>query len=236
MAHLLSYRPSSKSLLPFIITCLLCSSLFSMPSHAQTRYVKDSLFVPLRSGESPRHRIVHKGLKSGTAVTLIESNSESKYSKVRTKGGTVGWIPSHYLLKQPTAAIRLEAAEATIAKLKETASPMAAQVRQLEEVNTKLENQLRATLKDNDRLNNELAEIKKTSANAISLDRNNKKLMKDSEMLKNELDIANANVKRLTDNVEKDFFIFGALAVCLGVFIALIVPLLRPRKRNSEWG
>lgn len=236
MIHLFSYRPTAKSLTQLLISCLLCSSLFSLPSYAQTRYVKDSLFVPLRSGESPRHRIVHKGLKSGTAVTLLETSSETNYSKVRTKGGTEGWIPTQYLLKQPTAAIRLQAAEATIAKLKETASPMADQVRQLEAVNTKLENQLRATLKDNDRLNNELAEIKKTSANAINLDRSNKKLMKDSELLKNELDIANANVKRLTDNVEKDFFIFGALAVCLGVFIALIVPYIRPRRRNSEWG
>ena len=72
------------------------------------RYIKDYILVPLRSGDTPGHRIVHKGIKSGNAVSLLKSNEASQYSLVKTAEGIEGWIPSHYLMEEMPSSIRLQ--------------------------------------------------------------------------------------------------------------------------------
>lgn len=75
----------------------------------EPRYVSDILYVPLRSGSSSKNRIVHKGLKSGTPITLLEE--VEGWAKVKTRRNLEGWIQSRYLLKSPTAGIKLAQAQ-----------------------------------------------------------------------------------------------------------------------------
>ena len=66
---------------------------------AETVYIKDTLYVPLRGGQSQGHRILHRGLKSGLKLERLETNDETGYSKVRTEAGLEGWlqvpVPGH---------------------------------------------------------------------------------------------------------------------------------------------
>ena len=90
----------------------------------QDRYISDLLFVPLRSGTSSQHRIVHKGLRSGSAVTLLKEDKENGWSLVRTKRGVEGWLRSQYLFAEPTASVKLIRAEKTIQQLSSKAGPL----------------------------------------------------------------------------------------------------------------
>jgi len=80
------------------------------------------------------------------------------------------------------------------------------------------------------------AELESISGNAIHLDSENRRLAQEGELLKAKLDTVQAENQRLQDKLDSDAFMNGALAVLLGVVIALAVPRLWPRRRsNSEW-
>ena len=53
----------------------------------------------MRTGKSTRQSIVRM-LASGTRVELLELDSEAGYARVRTRGGTEGWVLS------PLSAVR----------------------------------------------------------------------------------------------------------------------------------
>ena len=85
--------------------CVL--SLVCLSAGAETMYIRDTLYVPLRTGESLDHRVIHRGLKSGTRVERLEVGSESGFSLVRTGEGLEGWLQSQYLTSEMVAADRL---------------------------------------------------------------------------------------------------------------------------------
>jgi len=66
---------------------------FAISAQAQTVYISDEYRVPLRKSPCPRCSILHRGIKSGSALTLVETNDEG-WSHVKTKGGMDGWMPS----------------------------------------------------------------------------------------------------------------------------------------------
>ena len=87
-----------------------------------------------------------------------------------------------------------------------------------------------------DATNIELVEVRRVSANALSLDTNNRRLTQETEVLKTRLEVLQADNQRLQSSAESDAFFNGALAVLLGVIITLLVPRLRPkRKSSSSW-
>lgn len=76
---------------------------------AETKYVTDQFEIMLRTGQSVQHEILRQ-LKSGTQVTVLESNYE--YSRVRTASGKEGWVLTRYLIDQPAGrerAVKLQA-------------------------------------------------------------------------------------------------------------------------------
>ena len=56
---------------------LLMASVGAQLSFAETVYIRDTLYVPLRGGQSSEHRILHKGIPSGTELELLEVNAVS---------------------------------------------------------------------------------------------------------------------------------------------------------------
>ena len=74
---------------------------------AETMYISDSLTVPLRSGPSNSHRILHRGLASGTTMEVLERDEEAGFAHIRTERGTEGWLPMQYLVSEPIARDRL---------------------------------------------------------------------------------------------------------------------------------
>lgn len=200
----------------------------------EVHYVRDLLYVPLRSGQSAKHRIVHKGLASGTRLTLLESNSESGYSKVRTERGIEGWIPSQYISTEPSGRQLYEQEKKAHSQLKQQNTQLNQQLNELKTKQQQSSSEVKTLTAQRNKLSEELEYIKAISANAITLDSENKKLLEENLRLKNQTDVLSADNKRLQDNSKNDAFLNGAFAVVIGVMIALIVPRLRPKK-SSEW-
>ncbi|AKH69919.1 SH3 domain protein [Spongiibacter sp. IMCC21906] len=216
-----------------LLACLLLmiSATYAI---AETRYISDKVYVPLRSGDSSKHRIVHRGLPSGESVELLGSNSDSGYSHVRTGGGIEGWLPSHYLVRTPVARTLLERANAKVEELNAANQALKAKLQNTGEQSSEVKSELETVANENSALSEELEELKRVSANAIKLDEDNRQLLKSNQALSSEVDVLKTDNARLRENEENEFFLNGAFAVLIGVMITLIIPRMMPKKR-SEW-
>lgn len=214
-------------------TSILLLSLGSM-AFAETRYISDKIYVPLRVGDTTKHRIIHRGLPSGEKLELLETNEDSGYSRVKTDRGVEGWLPSHYLVESPVARSLLNTAKQEVAELSKSNKELREQLKSTTQSSTETSNTVSDLEKENTALSEELAEIKRVSASAIKLDEDNRRLLQSNQMLSSEVDVLKTDNTRLREDKENEFFLNGAFAVLIGVMITLIIPKMMP-KRRSDW-
>jgi len=209
--------------------------LFAAHSQAQdVRYISDKQYIPLRSGAGNDYRITHRGLPSGTRLTVSSLSEDGVWAEITTDGGTSGWMRAQYLMKEVPAQIRLnevlqksQQAGGLAVALQEEVAALQEEREQLLTQLTDLDSQLGAVTE-------ELAQLKQVSGKALQLDEDNRRLVVDAEQLRSGLDMLEAENQRLRDKVDSEDFINGALAVLLGVIITLVVPRLWPKRRKSS--
>ncbi len=221
----------------FIITVITATLLLAISAQAQDiRYVSDEQLVPLRSGPGNEYRITHRGLPSGTRLTVNSTSPDGVWSQITTDRGTSGWIRSQYLMQQVPARDQLQAALARTQKAEEKSAALASELKSVQTERTELQAKIAQNIAQADQLAGELAQLKQISGNAVQLDTDNRRLLKETEGLRAELDTIGAENRRLQDKLDSEEFIDGALAVLLGVIITLLVPRLWPKRRkNSGW-
>ena len=222
-----------KTSLLFFTLLLTQTSLVSAAE--ETRYISDVFYVPLHSGNSTKHRIIHRGLKTGTRLTLLETDNEAGFSRVITTKGTEGWIQNQFLSTSPIARLRLVESQDKQQQLQNQLTTLKNNNNKTQQSNNESQKQIKQLSQQNQFLTAELASIKKISANAINLDTNNRELLKKNEMLKIEIAELQANNSRLSDKSDKEWFFRGSLAVLIGVFLAVLLPKLKPKSRSREW-
>ncbi len=208
--------------------------LLAFNLQAETVYVSDEYRVPLRSSPCPRCSILHKGIKSGTAMTLVETNEEG-WSHVTTSSGLDGWMPSHYLQNEPTARKQIESMKERTAAAELQTAQLKEQLALLREENDQLTSHLEGLQSNNEGISGELQSLKKISANAVAISQQNKELLERNGMLQSEIDVLKASNERLSNNERNTWFLYGALAVVMGSLLTLVLPRLKKRKRFSEW-
>lgn len=231
----MSYKKIANKLSRQLISTALIAGALSSPSFAQQpRWVSDTLYVPMRKGPSNQHTILHRGLKSGTRLSLIKS--EENWSQVKLDDGSIGWMPNQYLSEEPIAALKLANAAKKAERSSERYQEASNTLKKLSAENESLKKQLSNAEQGSNAISSELNQIKQISANAIDLNDNYQQLAKDHQLLQTELDVARAENERLKKEDSQAWFMYGAGAVLLGVIITLLAPALRPRRRQSEWG
>jgi len=216
---------------------LVSGSFFSTSLHAESQgYVADVFYVPLHSGASTKHRIVHRGLKTGTSLTILQTDDKAGFTQVRTQSGIEGWIQNQFISNTPVARTLLKQAQQQRSELQSQLSSISATNESVSTAHEEAQKRLKSLSRQNQSLTGELASIKKISSNAINLDINNRDLLQKSEMLKVEIAELQAENARLSDKSNKDWFVRGALAVAIGALLAVILPRFKPKIRSSEWG
>jgi SH3 domain protein len=189
----------------------------------------------MRSGQGNEFRILHRGLPTGTKLTLLEDAPDSGWARVRTPGGEEGWVPRQYLEEKPVAQILLQQTEERLQRFEKMEGNLGGEVRRLEDENAKLTASLEAEQTKSGLLETELKEIKSLSADAVALNTRHQKLLHQHELLKQKQSMAEAEIQRLSGSDTQKWYLYGALSVGLGAILAMIAPHLRPRRRRSEW-
>jgi SH3 domain protein len=99
-----------------------------------------------------------------------------------------------------------------------------------------LRGELGSNLESLDSTAEELERIQQLSGNAVQLDQQNRRLIEEVELMHTSIEMLEAENRRLQDTRDQEAFMNGAMAVLLGVVIALVVPRLWPRRRrDSGW-
>ena len=215
--------------------CGLILSLLCTFASAESMYIDDTLLVPLRSGEGLNFRIVHKGIPSGTKLQVLEHNKDSGYSKVLTPGGIEGYLPTRYLVAEPIARFKLEQANKELASFKQEYGKLKEQFETLSAEHNALKKANRDTEQQLDKNVQELSHIRSVSANALTLDQRNRELRESNEQLRNELELLQTDNSRLKERSESNMMLVGGGLVLLGVILALLIPMLKPSKKNDSW-
>ena len=222
----------SATLLTLFTTFLLISS----NTLGQARYISDELLVPVRKGQGTQYAIIHKGLPSGTQVTLIKSDKASGWSQIRSPKGLTGWVPTRYLVRTPTAKVLLSSNTAELEKIKQ-------QHNDLKLAHEKTQAQLKETQQalssETSRADNalkDLTKLKEISSNAIQNSRRLDELILEKNNIEIEATGLTRKLERAKSSSRTEFFLYGVFAVLLGVVLAILLPRLQRQKRYSEWG
>ena len=222
--------------LPLLIVCWL----FSAVALAEDiRYVSGTQNVALRSGAGDDNQIVHRGIPAGVRVIVSRTSDDGLWAEITTDAGDTGWIPTQKLLVEPlvptdgSAAPTAEVPPTAIAA-EDTEVDMADAAVTAEGTPVDLEEQMRLRDEQFNAVAQELYRLKRVSGQAEQLDIDNRRLVEITENLRSKVEMLQAENLRLHDKVESEDFMNGALAVLLGVVIALVAPRLVPKRRKSS--
>lgn len=213
-------------------TILVCACAVGFDAVAEDRFISDELYVPLRSGPSSEHRIIHWGLPSGTALEVMAEDEAAQFTQVRTQNGTEGWIPTQYLMTEPIARDRLAQAQAEIERLEDLlagdTSQLAAELEQVRNEAARNAESAEAVQE----LEAELAEIQRVSASAVATQEDNLKLSEANAELRRERDALLEQTDQLQGNVQLWWMSTGAGLVVAGLLIGVWLGS-RSRRRRS---
>jgi len=214
---------------------LLFSLIFAAVAQAQDiRYVSDKQYVPLRSGAGNDYRITHRGIPSGTRLKIARTSSDGVWAEITTDKGTTGWIRTQYLMQDIPAQNKVDSATRQAEEATAKSTALAVEVERLQAEKVELINTISSTDSELGGISQELTQLKQISGKAVQLDVDNRRLVEDSENLRSEVEMLEAENMRLHDKLESEDFLNGALAVLLGVIIALVAPRLMPKRRKSS--
>lgn len=215
--------------LPWVYLILLFP--FVVSAAGTMRYVTDSLTIPLRTGITIQHKIL-KMLPSGTAVEVLEANSDN--TRVRVQG-IEGWVLTRFLENIPPAHTRLEQAEQKVAMLELENTRLKTELKGIIDQRSQNEGACQKMRDDNQRLRADLDTIRQTAANAIEIATQNDQLKRHLlELERNLQELQQRNVV-LHDRTARDWFMTGAAVALASLVISLLVPRMVRWRRRANW-
>ncbi len=202
---------------------------------AQSVYVTDTMKFPLRSGESSSHKIL-KMLPSGTRLTLIEKNKSTGYSKLQTKSGVIGYMPTRFTLNKPISRWYLAQANKKLEQLQIENTQLKATLSELKANNTSTTSSNNALTKERDQLSIDLNNLRQTASNAIQLKRQNTEFQERVVHVERELQQLKRAKQALEDSTSQDWFLYGGILSFVGIIFGLLIPRISwQRKHTSNW-
>ena len=202
---------------------------------AQSRYVTDQFQITLRSGESSGHKILRM-LPSGEKLTLLSSNSENGYSKVRAADGKVGFVLTRQLMDVPSARDRLTKAEQRLKELQEEPGRLSSKLARLQDEFEKLQGKYNSLSEQKQELDKELEGIRRTASNAIRISNERNDLRKMVAQQTHQVENLKQENRELRNETNQRWFLIGGGVIIVGIILGLILPHLRFQRRKSSWG
>jgi len=198
---------------------------------AQSVWVSDQFEVMLRSGPSTSNAI-ERMLPSGTRLEVLERDDDAGYSRVRTVAGTEGWILSRYLMNEPSAREQLQTLTSDLTSAADRGSSLTSQLNAVKgEINT-ANRRIAQLEREKKVLEDELATIKRTAANVLSINSQNKELRDQLATAEIEVDTLEQQNRSLSGQTTRYWFMTGALVLVVGMILGIWLPRIRWQRRS----
>lgn len=198
---------------------------------AQSAWVTDQFEITLRTGPSTSNAI-RLSLSSGTRLEILEEDGEAGYTRVRTSGGTEGWVLTRYLMNEPSAREQLTDLTTQLSSASDEGASLATQLNSIRGEYREAEQQIGRLEREKEVLQGELDEIRRTAANVLAIDSQNDELQEKLTNAEIEIDRLNEEVRALTGQSTRSWFITGAAVLVGGIILGLILPRLRWQRRS----
>ena len=210
---------------------LLAALLIANAANAASAWVSDEFEITLRSGPSTSNAI-ELMVKSGTELEVLERDSESGYTRVRTGGGTEGWVLTRYLMNEPAARQQLARLTSQLTSEASRGSSLNSQLGAIRSEYDAATKQLEKLEREKSGLEEELAEIKRTAANVLSINNQNKELRE--QLAAEEIRVATLEQENrvLSSQTTRYWFMSGALVLVIGMALGLWLPRIRWQRRS----
>lgn len=212
------------------IACI-CGLLVNAAAFAAPAWVSDQFEITLRSGPSTGNAI-QLMVDSGLRLEVLERDAESGYSRVRTPGGTEGWVLSRYLMDEPSAREQLEKLTSQLTSATSRGSSLDAQMNAVKAEYDSANRQIANLEREKGAVEKELAEIKRTAANVLAINTQNKSLMDQLAAAQIKADTLEQENRQLSSQTTRYWFMAGALVLLIGILLGIWLPRVRWQRRS----
>ena len=222
-------RLSFRFVLIIFLVALMLTGITCLQAAASAWYVKPSSEVPIRSGQGTGYKILAV-VPDGLQVEILEE--EEPWAKVRTAGGTEGWMLKRYLSETPPLSQKVALLEGKNTRLAEQADEANRKLVDVSAAHTELEKEFDICIAERDEigktyetLRNDTADVMKIKQNLAARSQENQELVKKLATVEQE----NSDLKR---NTALMWFLAGGGLLLIGWIIGMMSGKSRKRKSS----
>ena len=205
--------------------------LLASTAYAEPAWVSDQFEITLRSGPSTSNAI-QLMVDSGTRLEVIERDEESGYTRVTTQGGTEGWVLTRYLMNEASAREQLQALTSQLTSANTRGGSLDSQLDAIKGEYDSAGRQISTLEREKAAVEKELAEIKRTAANVLAINYQNKSLMDELAAAQIRADTLEQENRVLASQTTRYWFATGALVLVVGLVLGLWLPRINWRRRR----
>jgi SH3 domain protein len=216
---------------PTIPGLILALLLLPALAAAETAWVSDEFEVLVRTGPSTSNAI-EVMLSSGTELEVLERDEATGYSRVRTSGGTEGWVLTRYLMSEPSAREQLERLSSQLSTATTRGSSLTSQLESVRGEYEASQTRISDLERDKAALESELAEIRRTAANVLSINQQNKEQREQLVNADVRVESLEQENRELSGQTNRYWFMSGGLVLVVGIVLGLWLPRIRWQRRS----
>ncbi|MCH7537185.1 MAG: TIGR04211 family SH3 domain-containing protein [Proteobacteria bacterium] len=210
---------------------LLCLLLIASASFAVPAWVSDEFEITLRSGPSTSNAI-QLMVSSGMQLEVLERDAESGYSRVRTPGGTEGWVLTRFLMDERSARERLQRLTSQLSSANSRSTTLDTQLTEIRGEYDASNRRIATLEREKAAIEQELAAIKRTAANVLGVNEQNTVLMNQLAAEQIRADTLDQENRQLSSQSTRYWFLAGALVILVGILVGIWLPRVRWQRRT----
>jgi len=212
------------------ILLLLTAVLFSGSAvFAETWYVKPSTEVPIRSGQGTDYKILAV-IPDGLRIELLEE--EEPWAKVRTPGGTEGWMLKRYLSGDAPLSEIVTSLQTQKTGLETKNEEMDRQLVEVSAAHTRSEEELQVCVADRDKIRQEYQILREDTADVLKIKKNLEEKVQESQEARQQLAALEQKNNELRRNTSIMWFLAGGFLLIVGWIIGMMTASSRKRKSS----
>ena len=213
------------------VLCLLLL-IASPAAFGEPAWVSDEFEITLRSGPSTSNAI-QLMINSGTELDVLERDAESGYARVRTAGGTEGWVLTRYLMNERSAREQLESLSGELTSANSRGSTLGSQLTAIRAEYDAANKRVATLEREKAAAEKELADTKRTAANVLGINEQNQSLMDQLAAAQIRADTLEQENRQLSSQTTRYWFLSGALVLLIGIIMGIWLPRIRAPRRSG---
>jgi SH3 domain protein len=218
-----------------ILRSTLLILVLTVPAaYGEPAWVTDEFEITLRSGPSSNN-VIQLMLASGKQVEVMENDPESGYSRVSTQAGTEGWVLTRYLMNERSAREQLETLTNELINANSRGTSLGSQMTAVKGEYDAANNRIASLEREKAAAENELAEIKRTAANVLGINKQNQSLMDQLAAAQIHADSLEQENRELASQTTRYWVLSGGLLVLVGIILGIWLPRIRWQRRRSGY-